>query len=67
MDKAALEIDFGAESDDSCLKSADGKHHPDINSLSIQADGDEFYIDINCGSCGRSGCCGKYDASQVAW
>jgi len=34
-------------------------HTPDWNSVNIQHDGDEVYIDINCLDCGRSGCIGN--------
>ena len=45
--------------DDVCEKGTDGIHEPDWSSVSIEHDGDETYIDINCKHCGRSGCVGS--------
>lgn len=50
-----------------CPIGKNGKHKPDINTLSVNHDGDDAYIDVNCGLCGRSGCIGKFDEEQVNW
>jgi hypothetical protein len=44
-----------------CSSSPDGKgpHIPDWDTISINHDGDEVYIDISCSECGCSGCVGK--------
>jgi hypothetical protein len=67
MSKSDLELEFGCESDDLCPKAADGKHQPDPKTLTVEHDGDEAYIDVSCGLCGRSGCVGKFDSEEVAW
>lgn len=46
------------DEDDRCPET--GKRHvPDWNSVSVEHDGDEHYIDVNCKDCGRSGCIGN--------
>jgi len=41
-----------------CSKTKDGKHVPDWNSVHVDFDGGEIYIDIQCKNCGLSGCLG---------
>jgi len=54
-----------------CPKNTNGGHHhePDWSSVSIEPDGDEMYIDVNCLHCGRSGCVGtkKTLAAGIDW
>ena len=50
-----------------CPSTDDGQHVPDMSTANIQPDGDDYYIDINCGACGRSGCCGKVNTTVVDW
>lgn len=44
---------------DVCPESGNGKHLPDWASTNIQWDGDQCYVDVNCGNCGASGCIGS--------
>ena len=36
-----------------------GGHEPDWDTVSVEDDGDESYVDVHCKHCGRSGCVGK--------
>ena len=67
MSKSDLELEFGCESDDYCQVAPDGKHEPNLQTLHIEYDGDDAYIDLNCKHCGRSGCAGKFAPAEVAW
>ncbi len=49
---------LGPDDDDVCPESGNGKHLPDWSSASAKWDGDELYVDVNCGNCGASGCIG---------
>ena len=35
------------------------EHEPDWNTVNIQHDGGEDYVDVNCKKCGESGCVGS--------
>jgi len=52
---------------DKCDKATDGQHVPDPNTVHIDYDGGELYIDLNCKLCGQSGCVGKVDLSHIDW
>jgi len=42
--------------DELCI---DGQEHlPDWETVTVDHDGDETYIDISCSKCGKSGCIG---------
>ena len=43
---------------DFCPASRDGKHHPDARSVTLTSGGapPNWYVDVTCGDCGRSGC-----------
>lgn len=53
--------------DNHCPESTDHKHEPDTNTLSVQYNRDAVYIDVNCKHCGRSGCIGKLNPTEVDW
>ena len=55
--------------DEQCQKSEDGKHEPDTETLHLYMERDKsgVYLDVNCKHCGRSGCIGKFDVSDVNW
>jgi hypothetical protein len=55
--------------DDICPKTLDGKHVPDWSSVTSESDGGEWYVDIPCVACGRSGCVGnqKQLESGITW
>ena len=44
-------------------------HNPDWKSVTIEHDGEEVYIDVNCRDCGCSGCIGnsKTLKSDISW
>lgn len=67
MSKSDIELEFGVESDDVCKEAKDGKHVPDPATVTVQHDGEDVYIDVNCSLCGRSGCAAKLDPNEVAW
>jgi len=46
------------DQDDICVASKTKRHIPDWNSVQVNHDGDEIYIDVNCSKCGISGCIG---------
>lgn len=52
-----------------CPKNNDGPHEPDPNSLTVQHDGSDAYVDVNCKHCGRSGCVAKLDLTgqSINW
>ena len=56
------------DEDDVC-KVTGQPHVPDWKSVSVEQDGDETYIDINCRDCGRSGCIGTQAtlADEITW
>lgn len=56
---------FGTETQ--CPRSPNGKHVPDENTIHLEADGGDWYVDVNCIHCGRSGCIAKFDAERVDW
>ena len=45
--------------DEKCKKTEDGVHEPDLNTATVEVDGDETYVDVLCKHCGTSGCIGK--------
>jgi len=55
--------------DEHCPKSPDGHHEPAWSTATVQHDGDETYIDVNCLYCGRSGCAGNEHtlAADINW
>jgi hypothetical protein len=55
--------------DDVCPGSPTGRHEPSWGSVTIESDGDELYVDVNCRHCGRSGCIGtsKTLAENISW
>ena len=46
--------DHGTE--DTCPEAPHGGHEPDLSSITLSSDGGEFYLDVSCVHCGRSGC-----------
>jgi len=44
-------------------------HEPDWNSVHVESDGGEYYVDVNCKHCGRSGCIGtsKILKEEIDW
>jgi len=50
-----------------CPNTDDGVHVPDLTTVHVDRDGDGVYIDVNCGPCGRSGCIGRFSATEVDW
>ena len=56
------------DEDDECPESNNG-HEPDWNTLKVESDGGEYYIDVNCKLCGRSGCVGNTQtlANEISW
>ena len=52
-----------------CKKSKDGKHEPDWDSVSLDSDGGEVYVDVSCKHCGEGGCVGtsKTLADDIDW
>jgi len=44
-------------------------HYPDWKTVNIQSDGGEYYLDVNCVHCGRSGCVARLNdlATEVNW
>lgn len=67
MSKSDFELEFGVESDDRCPKAEDGKHKPNIHTLTLTVDGGQAYVDVTCSICGRSGCVCKFDPDEVTW
>jgi hypothetical protein len=57
------------DENDKCSQSETGTHHPDWNTVIIDHDGGEAYVDVNCVYCGRSGCVGtsKTLANGISW
>lgn len=47
--------------------SEDCEHEPDWQTASIEYDGDDIYVDVNCVHCGRSGCAGTSSTFEVDW
>ena len=45
------------------------EHEPDWNTVNIQHDGGEDYVDVNCKKCGESGCVGSLKALKrsIQW
>lgn len=56
---------FGTETH--CLRSPTGEHVPDEDTIHLEPDGGDWYVDVNCVHCGRSGCIAKFDAEDVDW
>jgi len=54
--------------DDICPEAKDGKHRPDWSTVTTEYDG-EWYVDVTCKLCGRSGCVGKAEtlAEDICW
>ena len=52
-----------------CKKAKDGKHEPDWDSVSLDSDGGEVYVDVSCKHCGEGGCVGtsKTLADDIDW
>ena len=54
-----------------CPKSPDGPeapHSPDWNTITVDFDGGEAYIDVSCQFCGRSGCLGTDSLRErITW
>lgn len=44
-------------------------HEPDWNTISVENDGNVFYVDIRCADCGRSGCLGESEMlkKDISW
>ncbi len=44
-------------------------HEPDWNTVNIQHDGGEDYVDVNCKKCGESGCVGSLSTLEknIQW
>lgn len=55
--------------DQQCLATPDRRHVVNWQSLSVQPDGGDYYIDVNCAACGKSGCLGSAAdlAVHVSW
>ena len=58
--KAGGELCFDCAStehgtEDTCPKAPHSYHEPDLSTLTIESDGGELYLDVNC-QYGRSGC-----------
>ena len=55
--------------DDYCPETEDHNHVPDWESVHVDSDGGEYYIDVTCSACGRSGCLGtaKTLADNISW
>jgi hypothetical protein len=57
--------------DDICPKASKpwGRHLPDWTTAHVEVDGGEFYVDVNCKLCGRSGCVGtaKLLVAGINW
>lgn len=56
--------------DEDSICSKTGKiHEPDLNSVHIEHDGSEVYIDVNCKDCGASGCIGTLSGlkEEISW
>ena len=49
-------FDCACATGDTCPDAPHGGHEPDLSTLTIESDGGEFYLDVNCQYCGRSGC-----------
>lgn len=45
--------------DNFCPDSSDHVHAPDWKTVTVESDGDSYYIDVSCKNCGRSGCVGE--------
>lgn len=56
--------EYGTET--SCPKNEGRKHKPDWHTVSVEPDGDSFYVDVNCRYCGRSGCIGTDKRLEAA-
>ncbi len=45
-----------------------GIHEPDFSTVRVEPDG-EWYVDVQCGVCGRSGCIGTLEVLRdtISW
>jgi hypothetical protein len=60
------------DEDQTCPKNPDGPgepHSPDWTTISVEYDGGEAYIEVNCRFCGGSGCIGTDKLLQdgITW
>jgi hypothetical protein len=55
--------------EDRCPKNGGKPHEPDWNTVRVEPDGDQLYVDVNCQICGRSGCIGteKTLTENISW
>jgi len=61
------EREYGTE--DKCPKNKGKAHRPDWHNVTMERDGNAFYLDVVCRYCGRSGCIGtvKKLEESVDW
>ncbi len=53
----------GTQGDETnCPHSPHGGHEPDLSTVNAQSDGGDWYLDVNCLHCGRSGCLANLSA-----
>ena len=52
-----------------CVKNKGGPHEPDWATAHAESDGGEFYVDVNCTHCFRSGCVGRVQliVENLSW
>lgn len=63
------EIGLDDEIDESKCPKTHEPHVPDWSTVSLTSDGGQFYLDVNCKDCGRSGCVGSRESleSEICW
>lgn len=62
------DIDF-ADDDGGICHATRQPHAPDWATLNLSSDGGQWYVDVNCKDCGRSGCVGSAEmlTGSIDW